>query len=385
MRNIAIICEYNPMHNGHIYQIKKIKEEFPNSNIIILMSSSFVQRGEPSILNKFDKAEIAIKNGVDLVLEMPTIISLQSADFFAHYSVKILNMLKIVDYISFGIEDDIKVFKKIYKEIQENKLLIDELIKTGINNGFSYKKSFINALDKLNINSSLFEKPNNTLAFQYISSLKKLNSNIKIFPIKRCDGGYNKKEIDNFEFQSATTLRNLIIKNEDISHFVPIEVLKKISNYKFYNLNNYSNIFYYTANIEKRCPKNIAGYENGMLNLINKNFKNSLSESIELSHNKRYSISRLKRFIFNYLLNITNEDIKKLNNLSYIRPLAFNKNGTQILKAIKENSKIEIINNIANLKDNIFIEIDKKAYILHNICCKEKISLDYTYMPFQKY
>lgn len=370
MKNIAIICEYNPMHNGHIHQINEIKKIYPNSRIIALMSGSFVQRGEVSILNKFDKAEIAIKNGIDLVIEIPNIISLQSADYFSHYCVKIIDELNIVDYISFGIEDDINKFNSNINSILFNEDKIFDLQKKYIDNGESYKKSFIMALDDLQIDSSILKKPNNTLAFLYIKALKKLKSSINILPIQRHDGGYESDKLDNFIFQSASTIRNEFKNNSDISKFVPIETFNKLKTSKLVEIDDYSNIFYYKSMIEKKSPKDIAGYENGILNLLLNNFNGNLIESIHKSHNRRYSITRLNRFIFNYLLDITNDDIKSLNNINYILPLKFNKIGTSILRDIKENSIIEIINDIVKYTEDIenqrYLDIDIKAYKLAN-------------------
>lgn len=388
MKNIGIIAEYNPMHLGHIHQIKAIKEKYPQSNIIVLMSGSFVQRGEPSILNKFDKAEIAIKNGVDLVLEMPSIISLQSADYFAYYSTMILNKLNILDYLSFGVESkDFTSLIENFEAIYLNTHMIENKLKTYIDQGLSYKQSYIRSLDELGIDSSFMKEPNNTLAFNYYKSLRELKSNINILPVFRNDNGYNNDKVSDKNYQSATTIRKLVQENKDFSAYVPLESKIKLEKSIKYSLDNYSDLFYYKSFIVQKDPSQIAGYEPGILNLLNKNFDKTLSETIDLSHNKRHSKARLRRFIFNYLLDITTEDVNSLDKINYIRPLAFNDKGRQVLKEIKDNSEIVILNNFTDIKDNCnknLVNIDMKSYKLHNIRSKQLNSLDYTHMPYIK-
>lgn len=389
MKNIAIICEYNPMHNGHIHQIKTIKKEYPDSNIIILISGSFVQRGEPSIADKFNKAKTAIENGVDLVLEMPAIISLQSANYFSYYSVKILNNLQNIDYLSFGIENEPSVFLETFNIINQNRENISRIQKKYIEQGNSFKKSYLMTLKELKLDAleDIALKPNNTLAFQYLNAISALHSKIKPLMIKRIDGGYHSSTIDNYEFQSATTIRKMIFDNKDIRKYVPNSTSQLIND--IVRLDDFSQLFIYKAKILGMEPQNIAGYENGMLNLLINNFEENLTKTVEKSHNKRYSKSRLKRFIVNYLLNITNDDIKLLDNISYIRPLAFNEKGRQIINELKSNEDIQLIMKISNEKElseqnKRLLEIDKMAYQLRNINFTEKYSLDYTNKPYIK-
>lgn len=387
MTNIAIICEYNPFHNGHLFQIRKIKEQFPESKIIALMSSSFVQRGEPSIFDKFTRGKIAMENGIDLVLELPTFISLQSADIFAYNSVKLLDSLGNIDYLSFGIEEaDESVF------IQTSNLLFDlrnEIEQSQIKyikKGLSYKASYLKSLEEYNLDSNSLSKPNNTLGYLYSLALKEFKSNIKILPILREDGGYNSENLDSFEFQSATTIRNLLKTNIDFSKYVPKNSLDRYFNTNLKNIDNYNDIFYFKAIVEKRNAENILGYENGILNLLVKNFTGSIFEMIELSHNKRYSKSRLRRFVINYLLDINDKYLPFKDSISYIRPLYFNNSGTQLLKELKSNSNIEIVKKpnilLENKINQLFLDLDNKANALYFIKDIEKTKLNYTENPF---
>lgn len=390
MKNIGIVAEYNPIHNGHIYQIDKIKSKFKDSNIIVIMSGNYVQRGEPAILDKFDRASLAIKYGADLVIQLPTIASLQSADLFAFTAVNILNKMNIIDYISFGVEsDNIDDFNRMVDFQIHNEEKIYELQKKYIQNGESYKVAYEKAINELNpANSKNISKPNNTLAIQYIKALKKLNSNIKYYPIIRNDGGYNSTTLDDFEFQSASTIRNLIKNDTDFTEYAPKELKDLIPN-NLKSLNDYTSILDYTINILEKDPQNIAGYETGILNLINNNLDSNIEDTIEKSHNKRYTKARLQRFVLNYLLNIDNDIVNSMKEINYIYPLKFNDNGAKLLKEIKDMEEVLIITNfndsynLNSINEKLF-DIEIKANGLYYINDKKDKERFYTNIPFVK-
>lgn len=390
MKNIGIVAEYNPIHNGHIYQIDKIKSKFKDSNIIVIMSGNYVQRGEPAILDKFDRASLAIKYGADLVIQLPTIASLQSADLFAFTAVNILNKMNIIDYISFGVEsDNIDDFNRMVHFQIHNEEKIYELQKKYIQNGDSYKVAYEKAINELNpSNSKNISKPNNTLAIQYIKALKKLNSNIKYYPIIRNDGGYNSTTLDDFEFQSASTIRNLIKNDTNFTEYAPKELKDLIPN-NLKSLNDYTSILDYTINILEKDPQNIAGYETGILNLINNNLDSNIEDTIEKSHNKRYTKARLQRFVLNYLLNIDNDIVNSMKEINYIYPLKFNDNGAKLLKEIKDMEEVLIITNfndsynLNSINEKLF-DIEIKANGLYYINDKKDKERFYTNIPFVK-
>ena len=175
MNVIGIICEYNPFHNGHIYHINKIKELYPNSTIILVMSSSVTQRGDLSIMNKWDKTKLAIEYGINLVVELPFIFSSQAADIFCFASIKILNYLK-VDKIVFGSEsNDISLLKKL-ATIQLNDNNYNNLIKKYLKQGYNYPTALSKSLK--NISKVNIDKPNDILAIGYIREIIKNGYNI---------------------------------------------------------------------------------------------------------------------------------------------------------------------------------------------------------------
>ena len=223
---LGIIAEYNPFHNGHLLHLTKSKEETGAEYSICIMSGNFVQRGNTSIVNKWVKAEMALKSGIDLVLELPTVYSISSAENFAEGAIKLLNSLKIVDTVSFGSENsDIDILNRISGILYEEPKQYVEFLNEELKKGLSFPKARENAVllylnDKKYFN--ILNQPNNTLAIEYLKALKKYKSHIMPIAIKREKAFYNSNCIVD-EYASATAIRNMIVNNQfnDIRKVMP--------------------------------------------------------------------------------------------------------------------------------------------------------------------
>ena len=234
-RVLGIIAEYNPFHNGHMYHLQKAKEQSGAQYCICVMSGNFVQRGNTSIVNKWKKAEMALLNGVDLVIELPTIYSVASAEGFSLGAIKLLNNLKIVDAISFGTEtSDFAALNNISSIVNEEPMKYKSILNSELKKGLSFPKARENALMLyLNDNKrydNILNTPNNILAIEYLKALKKIKSTIQPIPIKREKVYYNDNVIVD-EFASATAIRKLL-KNEEFSEIrkvVPKRLLKMLN------------------------------------------------------------------------------------------------------------------------------------------------------------
>ena len=250
-----------------------------------------------------------------------------------------------------------------------------------------YKTAYEKSIREINPNIyETISKPNNTLAIQYIKAIKKLNSNIKYFPIIRNDGGYNSDTLDDFEFQSASTIRNLINKKIDFTKYAP-EDIKKLIPKNIKDLNDYTSIFKYVVNILRKKPENIAGFETGILNLLSNNLDSSIEDTIQKSHNKRHTKSRLQRFVLNYLLDINNELVENMIDLSYIHALKFNDKGAKLLKEIKDIEELQVLTNFKdsyslNKIDKSIFDIEIKANELYYINDKDEKESFYKNIPF---
>lgn len=378
MKISAIISEYNPLHLGHKYQIDTLKSSIDTS-VISIMSGDFVQRGECAILDKYKRAELAIKSGVNLVIELPYFYSLQSAENFAKGSVEILNKLSIVDFLCFGYEceskDELVNISNFQIENREKlNVIINNNMKNGLSYAVAYKDACLELANSLNIKIPIdFFISNNILALEYIKNLKFSNSKINIFPIKRKGQNYNSEDYNSNLQLSATSIRNAIYNNDInlIKNFVSkdtiIEIEKITKNKNFQDGKKTLDILKFMILTCTVDESKIVNYENGILNLIKNNiFKfDNFEKFIDSIQSKRYKKVRIKRFLMNYILNVT-EDIKKLYEVSptYIKVLAFDEKGMEILRKIKNNSELKIITK--NKDSNNLSDTEMKKFELEN-------------------
>ena len=338
MKKIGIICEYNPFHNGHLYHLEKIKEMYPDSLIILVMSSSFTERGEISILNKWEKTEIALYHGIDLVIELPFVFSSQSADIFAKGAVNILKELNI-DTLVFGSEsNDPQKLIDIAKIQLENKEY-DNIVKEYLNKGENYPTAMSKALS--NICKDTVTLPNDILGLSYTKEILKQNTNIEIVTIQRTNDFHN-KELDN-KIVSASAIRNNL-NDENLSNYVPDITYKYLKEKK--PNNNYFNYLKYKILTEQEEISKYQTVDEGIHNRILKYIEesNSMEELIEKIKTKRYTYNKLNRMFTHILCGFTKEEAKNIK-LEYIRVLGFNNKGIKHLNKIKKEITLPIITN----------------------------------------
>lgn len=384
MNITGIITEYNPFHNGHLYHLNTAKKVTNCHGIVCIMSGNFVQRGEPAIIDKWKRAEMALLNGVDLVIELPTFYAVSSAEFFAKGAVGILNNIGIVDNIFFGSEcGDVNLLYKIAealtKEPEELKLKIKENLKSGVTYAKAREKALIDILDNESLNEVL-SNSNNILGIEYIKAIIKSNSSITPLTMKREGSKYNDKEF-NTRFSSATSIRENIKKNFNLNlleSYMPspsLDILTSLSKnnypfvfeedmYKFIkyrlltNCINFNNLFEAKEGIDNKIIKEIY-------------YSSSYEDFVFRIKSKRYTytkISRLLSQLFFSLDNYSFEELLKEENL-YARILGFNDTGRLILKEMKKKSSIPIITKVSKNNSNKLLQLDiqsTKAYSILN-------------------
>lgn len=335
MHKIGIIAEYNPFHNGHLYQIKEIKKRYPDSTIISVVSSSFTQRGDISLLNKWDKTKIALDNGIDLVIELPFVYSTQASDIFAEGSIKILNYLGI-DTLVFGTERDTIEDLELLADIQINNKEYQEKVKYYLNKGLNYATSTNKALE--DITNVKVDTPNDLLALSYIKQIKLNKYNIKCTNIKRTTS-YHGSEIKN-NISSASNIRKMSADNQDIANLIPFDkkYLYKVS------MNNYLDILKYKVlskdiNINKYQTVD-EGIEGRIIDNITK--VTTYEELIQNIKTKRYTYNKISRMLLHILTSFTKEEASNID-IDYIRVLGFTTKGQEYLSKIKKNITIPII------------------------------------------
>ena len=344
---IGIIAEFNPLHNGHLYLINKIKEKYEDASIILVLSGNYTQRGIPSIIDKWKKTELSLKLGIDLVVELPFPFSTQSADYFAYGATTILNYLK-VDKLVFGSEsNDIDNLIEL-ANIQINNKEYEDKVKEYMDLGNNYPTSLSKALT--DITNKTINLPNDLLGLSYVKEIIKKKSNIKPITILRTND-YHDKEINN-SITSATSIREAIKNNLDIKNNVPKETLDCIIKNDI--LNNYFKLLKYKILSDISNLNSYLDVSEGLDNLIRKNIVkvNSYTELIESIKTKRYTYNRLNRMFIHILLNIKKEDVNKLKEINYIRILGFTSIGKKYIKDLRKELNIPIITNYSDINDN---------------------------------
>ena len=365
---LGIVAEYNPFHNGHLYHLEKSKRDTNSEYSIAVISGNFTQRGSTSLVDKWEKAQMAIANGVDLVIELPTLYATSSAENFADGAIKLLDSLKIVDHVSFGAETPNlsaldHLAEILYYEPKEYKALLS--IELG--KGLSFPKARENALmmylnDQKNIRNIL-NSPNNILAIEYLKALKKYKSRINPYIIGRFESDYNSTKITG-NIASSTAIRNMLknnafnilpklmpqsscailAKNLKTGHAIPdISVFEKEI---IYNLRKM------TINEIKELPDVSEGLEFAIKEAASS--CNTIVEFLNIIKSKRYTTTRLQRILVYALLGITKKDIEvSKKTIPYVRVLGFNQNGKHLLSEIsKANPKLQIITSVKKFIDS---------------------------------
>ena len=375
MDKIGIICEYNPFHNGHIYHLNKIKELYPDSMIILVMSGNFTQRGIPSIINKWDKTDIALKYGIDLVVELPFVFATDASDRFAHGAISILKELK-VDKLIFGSENNNIDYLKQLANVSLSKEYEEE-VKNYIDTK-NYPTALNLAFKKFNLNG--IKDPNDLLALSYIKEIFIQKADIDPISIKRTND-YHSLDIETIS--SATSIRNAISNNLDISTSIPIETKEKLEK-DIFLLDSYFSYLKYkilsTPNLEiYHCvPK---GFNNKIKNEIRK--CNCYDELISNIKSKHYTYNRISRMLLHILCDYTEEESKSFKEITYIRILGMNNIGKRYLNSIKKDITIPIITTFSKSNDPMLKFEQKTTDIYFSILPKEKIN-DYLQKEYKE-
>ena len=359
---VGIIGEYNPFHNGHAYHLEQTKKIANADYSIAVISGNFVQRGNVSLIDKWSKADMALTNGIDLVIELPTIYSISSAENFAYGAIKILNSLGVVDFLSFGSElNDLEILDKcatiLYKEPSEFRSLLEHELSKGVSFPKARENALLIYLNDIRKYANVLSNPNNILAIEYLKNLKKLKSPIKPIAIKRIGPAYNDLTIKN-NFASATAIREKIKKD------VPAGISKLMPP------NSYRIL--YNSILKGHFVKDISAFEKEIIYILRKmNIKeianlpdvaegleyaiknaatscNTLEEFMNIIKTKRYTSTRIQRILLYALLGITKEEMKFSYKMQpYIRVLGMNAKGKELLSAISRlNPNLQIITSL---------------------------------------
>ena len=382
MASVGIIAEYNPFHNGHLYQIQEIKKKYKDATIIIAMSGNFTQRGEPAIIDKWTRASLAIKNGADLVVEIPYAFTTQSADYYSYAGITLLENLK-VDKLIFGSEsNNIEDITEIAKAELENEDF-DKLVKIYSKFGYNYPTAL--SLTLKDLTGKVINTPNDILGITYIKTILKNNYNIKPETIKRTND-YHDKTITG-TISSATSIRENINDLEKIKTAIPKNTYKALQNNIIHRREDYYTYLKYKI----LTDTNLEQYhlvDQDLASKLKKYITSSKNyeELIQKAKSKNETYSKISRALLQILCNYTKEEHKKHKKITYIRLLGFNKNGKNYLNQIKKEMTLPIISKISRNQDSMLtLELNTtKIYTLPYKNQEEEFKKEYQCNLYRK-
>ncbi len=379
MKAVGLVVEYNPFHNGHKYHAEESKKATGADLAIAVMSGSFLQRGEPALVDKWTRASMALRNGVDLIIELPYVFSTQHAKHFAAGSIALLEALRC-DFFCFGSENGtLDHFLAIHNQLESIGSPLHEEILRHSKQGNSYPKSVSLALHSLGIKNGGMDlsKPNNILGLQYVTAA--LNNAYRIKPalISRINNDYHDTELPTGEIASATSIRRALMDEgqnmQAAAGFIPQATLEALDTYKntnqvLHHWEQYWPLLKYkllTTSAEKLSA--IYEVEEGIHHRLKKAAMEAdcFAAFMNLVKTKRYTWTRIQRICVHILMDAEKEEIKSLiSSPAYIRVLGFTGKGRAYLKEMKKEITLPVITRAAGLEDNA-LALDIKAAAIH--------------------
>lgn len=361
---LAIICEYNPFHNGHLYQltesIKKARPDF----VVCIMSGNFVERGNTALINKWARTEMALKSGVDMVIELPTIYSISSAENFASGAIKILNSLNCETFLSFGSEcGDISILKKfaeiLYKEPAEYVTMLNHELAKGLSFPKARENAMLLYINDIRNSANVLSGSNNILAIEYLKQIMKTGNKITPVTIKRIGTEYNSLSATN-GIASATAIREMLLQKKSVKNLMPqssYSILREeLGNGRFVlDLSQFEKqIIYKLRSMTIEQIANLPDVSEGLEYKIKDaaNSCNRLEDLLFMIKSKRYTMTRINRILLYALLDISKQDYVSSQKVNpYIRVLGVSGNGKLLLSELSKNRKLNVITSVKQFMD----------------------------------
>lgn len=402
---LGIVAEYNPFHNGHFYHMQESKKITEADSCICVISGNFTQRGEPSIVNKWAKTYMALCCGADLVIELPTIYSISSAENFASGAIKIFDSLKIVTDISFGTEcNDLATLNNIanvfYSEPANYKTILNHELKRGLSYPMARENAVLMYLNDIKRYANVLSNSNNILAIEYLKALKQQKSMIQPNIVPRKNVYYNDQKIVD-DFASATAIRKLMLNREyaEVRKVVPRSTYQIVGeeykkNHIILGIKKYEKEIIYALRVMPiEEVQNLPDVNEGLEFAIKKaaSETNDIEELIEKVKSKRYTQTRIQRILLYVLLGITKKDMEDSKKMvPYVRVLGFNSRGKILISEImNQNPKLNMITSVGkyvnkkmpkNKQLTRMLDLDINATNIYTLGYggESKANLDYT-------
>ena len=384
MKIVGVIAEFNPFHNGHLYLFNNMKKMFPDAVYILIMSGNFTQRGEPSILDKRSKTEIALKTGFDLVVELPFPFATASSEIFAEGAIELAHALGVTDLL-FGSESDDLTYLNEMIDIELYNNSFDPLVRVYLASGLNYPTARSQAFN--DITGKSIKLPNDILASSYLKAIKKNNYNIKAHSIKRTND-YNSNYLEE-NISSASSIRKALLDGKDITKQVPSFVVPYLEDIKdsVITTNSYFKYLKYkliTDNNDNTYPS----LDKGLLNKLKKNIAkvSSYDELINSVKTKNITYRKIARGLLYYLCDFTIDSKEKMSNITYIRILGLSNKGRCYLNRIKKDCSLPIISKFTREKDDM-LALEYKTTIIYSLEYNNKYNVindEFKVFPIRK-
>lgn len=373
MNICGIICEYNPFHNGHKYQLQRARELTNADYIVCVMSGPFVQRGDAAVCDKWSRAQMALQNGADLVLELPAAFAVRPAQDFAFGGAALLNGLGVVTHLSFGAEDDDldRLYRFAAPETAEQSALIQQYLDEGLSHPAARAKAMGEDMP-----------PNVTLAVEYIRAIRKLHCAMQPAPVLRTYGHHDRTA---HEMASATAIRlQLAQGNTALAHAMPADALELLLDdlpTQLPSLSRFSDILMYKL---RTTPPEVLrtsfaipeGLENRLCREAALHAR--IDDVLAAVKCKRYPLARLRRLMVHILLDMTNDLLRAHPAPEYARVLGFRKASAQLLSAIKQNGALPLITKVADAPANALLGLDRRAQDIWDLIAHRPADRDLT-------
>ena len=383
MKSLAIITEYNPFHNGHKYQLSKARMKFQPDVIVVLMSGNFVQRGEPALLDKKVRAELALNNGADLVIELPWFGSVQSADYFAEVGVNLLSSLNI-DELCFGTDYDEQFsYEEFVKKEQEKSVEIEKQMQiiSKEHASWSYPRRLAESYKFVFDENLGLSLPNHVLGLSYARANLQIPNPMKLQVIKRI--GANHYDGVKDDFASGSAIRNNLLQDnlERVKNAIPKSTYQALKEEDLHYWDDYYKLLK-TQVITKTSAELSSIYQmtEGLEYKVKQTILNSATflEWIDSMKTSRYTVSRIQRLATYLLLNITTQNMKQSMSNPYLKILGCNSIGRQFLKST--NKTLPIVSNIRQ-QDRQALCLEQWVEEIYHLPEKNKFNFAKSYNP----
>lgn len=404
MKAVGVVVEYNPFHNGHLYHIQKAKELTQADIVVAVMSGPFLQRGEPALVSKWARSEMALENGIDLIVELPYSFATQHAAIFAKGAVEVLQGLAC-DYLCFGSESgDISAFSHTFIQLQEKQAEEDLLVKKYVKKGMSYPKAKSLAMQELtsivNNQGLNLSMPNNILGYEYYKAVHANQYPIEVCTVARIKADYHDKTFTSDTIASATSIRQALLNKEGsiktIEPFLPSASFHFLQKYKetyqaYHTWENYWS--YLKFRLLQSTAEELAtiyemeeGLEYRFLKYVKE--ASSFQEYMCLLKTKRYTWTRLQRICVHILTNTKKAEMHAQLKPAYIRLLGTTANGRFYLKEKKKQFSLPIISKLSSF-DKEKIALDVRASQIYALGAppevqEQLLNMDYAHPPIMK-